>query len=327
MGSKLRTQLIDLFSKAGDEFISGQKISDALGCSRTAVWKHIEDLRNEGYEVEAVRRKGYRLVKKPGKLSESEIRFGLKTELLGRQLYYHDVLPSTQKTAHELANNGAPEGTLVVADKQTAGRGRMSRVWHSQEGNGIWMSLILRPDIPLQQTPQLTLLSAVAVVQAIEEAAGVQADIKWPNDLLIHGKKAVGILTEMQAEEDRVRSIIIGIGINVNQQSADFPQELQQIATSLSQEAGEKIDRAGLIQQILLSFEKRYHDYLKHGFTPIKLLWESYALGIGQELRARTLKGTFYGKSLGIDDEGVLLLETKEGIKKIYSADIEMESF
>ncbi|MBT2575437.1 biotin--[acetyl-CoA-carboxylase] ligase [Bacillus sp. ISL-51] len=324
MGSTLRTQLIDLFSEAGDGFISGQKISDALGCSRTAVWKHIEELRKEGYEVEAVRRKGYRLVKKPGKLSESEIRFGLKTEFLGKQLYYRDVLPTTQKTAHELANDGAPEGTLVVADKQTAGRGRMSRVWHSQEGNGIWMSLILRPDIPLQKAPQLTLLSAVAVVQAIEAAAGIQPDIKWPNDLLIHGKKAVGILTELQAEEDRVRSVIIGIGINVNQQTDDFPDELQDIATSLSLEAGEKIDRAGLIQEILQTFEKRYQDYLTHGFTPIKLLWESYALGLGNELQARTLQGTFYGKSLGIDDEGVLLLETKDGIKKIYSADIEL---
>ncbi|MHC8659844.1 biotin--[acetyl-CoA-carboxylase] ligase [Bacillus amyloliquefaciens] len=324
MGSTLRTQLIDLFSEAGDGFISGQKISDALGCSRTAVWKHIEELRKEGYEVEAVRRKGYRLIKKPGKLSESEIRFGLKTEVLGKQLYYRDVLPSTQKTAHELANDGAPEGTLVVADKQTAGRGRMSRVWHSQEGNGIWMSLILRPDVPLQKTPQLTLLSAVAVVQAIEAFTGVQPAIKWPNDLMIHGKKAVGILTELQAEEDRVRSVILGIGINVNQQETDFPGELQEIATSLSLEAGEKIDRAGLIQEILQTFEKRYQDYLKHGFTPIKLLWESYAVGLGNELRARTLQGTFYGKSLGIDDEGVLLLETKDGIKKIYSADIEL---
>ncbi|MEQ6000059.1 biotin--[acetyl-CoA-carboxylase] ligase [Bacillus amyloliquefaciens] len=324
MGSTLRTRLIDLFSEAGDGFISGQKISDALGCSRTAVWKHIEELRKEGYEVEAVRRKGYRLIKKPGKLSESEIRFGLKTEVLGKQLHYRDVLPSTQKTAHELANDGAPEGTLVVADKQTAGRGRMARVWHSQEGNGIWMSLILRPDVPLQKTPQLTLLSAVAVVQAIEAFTGVQPAIKWPNDLMIHGKKAVGILTELQAEEDRVRSVILGIGINVNQQETDFPGELQDIATSLSMEAGEKIDRAGLIQEILLTFEKRYQDYLKHGFKPIKLLWESYAVGLGNELRARTLQGTFYGKSLGIDDEGVLLLETKDGIKKIYSADIEL---
>lgn len=243
---------------------------------------------------------------------------------MGKQLHYRDVLPSTQKTAHELANDGAPEGTLVVADKQTAGRGRMARVWHSQEGNGIWMSLILRPDVPLQKTPQLTLLSAVAVVQAIEAFTGIQPAIKWPNDLMIHGKKAVGILTELQAEEDRVRSVILGIGINVNQQEADFPGELQDIATSLSMEAGEKIDRAGLIQEILLTFEKRYQDYLNHGFTPIKLLWESYAVGLGNELRARTLQGTFYGKSLGIDDDGVLLLETRDGIKKIYSADIEL---
>ncbi|QHZ47402.1 bifunctional biotin--[acetyl-CoA-carboxylase] synthetase/biotin operon repressor [Bacillus sp. NSP9.1] len=324
MQSNLRKKLIQLFTEADGEFISGQKISEELGCSRTAVWKHIEDLRKSGYELEAVRKLGYKMKKKPDKISENEIRLGLKTEKMGQTIYFQDVVASTQKIAHELANNGAAEGTIVVADKQTEGRGRMARGWHSPKGNGVWMSIILRPEIPVQKTPQLTLLAAVALVQAIEEATGISAEIKWPNDILIGGKKAVGILTELQAEADQVHSVIVGTGINVNQLRDDFPEELQETATSLRLSGGKKVDRAALIQTILLTFEKRYRDYLTHGFQPIKLLWESYALSLHRELTARTLNGTFHGKALGIDDEGVLLLETSEGIQKIYSADIEI---
>lgn len=178
------------------------------------------------------------------------------------------------------------------------------------------MSIILRPEIPVQKTPQLTLLAAVAIVQAIEEQTGIAAEIKWPNDILINGKKVVGILTELQAEADQVHSVIVGTGINVNQLAADFPEELQETATSLRLASGEKIDRAALVQTIMSTFEKRYEDYLAYGFEPIKLLWESYALTLNRELTARTLNGTFHGKALGIDEEGVLILETSDGIKK-----------
>ncbi|MGX1724962.1 biotin--[acetyl-CoA-carboxylase] ligase, partial [Bacillus haynesii] len=195
MQSNLRKKLIQLFTEADGEFISGQKISEELGCSRTAVWKHIEDLRKSGYELEAVRKLGYKMIKKPDKITEDEIWLGLKTKKMGQTIHFQDVVPSTQKIAHELANNGAPEGTIIVADKQTEGRGRMARAWHSPEGNGIWMSIILRPEMPVQKTPQLTLLAAVAIVQAIEEQTGIAAEIKWPNDILINGKKVVGILT------------------------------------------------------------------------------------------------------------------------------------
>ncbi|MDA7025617.1 biotin--[acetyl-CoA-carboxylase] ligase [Bacillus sp. CLL-7-23] len=326
MQSNLRTKLIQLFAEADGEFLSGQKISEELGCSRTAVWKHIEELRKAGYELEAVRKIGYKMKKKPDKISENEIRFGLKTEKMGQVIYFKDSVSSTQKIAHELANNGSPEGTIIVADQQTEGRGRMARVWHSPAGNGIWMSLILRPAIPVQKTPQLTLLAAVAIVQAIEEQTGISPEIKWPNDILVNGKKTVGILTELQAEADQVHSVITGIGINVNQVASDFPDDLKETATSLRIVSGKKIDRAALIQTILLTFEKRYQDYTRHGFQPIKLLWESYALTLNRRLTARTLNGTFHGKSLGIDDEGVLLLETSEGIKRIYSADIDISS-
>lgn len=327
MQSDLRTRLLQAFSEAEGEFLSGQKLSETLGCSRTAVWKHIEDLRSEGYELEAVRKRGYRITYKPDKISGNEIQLGLKTEFMGRHIHFEEVLSSTQKIAHTLAGDGAKEGTIVVADQQTSGRGRLARAWYSPKQTGIWMSMILRPKIPINKTPQLTLLTAVALIQAIEEVTGLTPEIKWPNDILINGKKIVGILTELQAEADRVHSVIIGVGMNVNHTLDQFPEELQAIATSIAAETGKQADRAQVIQAIMMNFEKLYTSYLVHGFKPVKLLWESYAISLNKNLIARTLQGTIRGRAIGIDDEGVLLLETNEGnIEKIYSADIEIQS-
>ncbi|MCD7033392.1 biotin--[acetyl-CoA-carboxylase] ligase [Metabacillus sp. GX 13764] len=318
--------LLQAFSEAEGSYVSGQKMSEVLGCSRTAVWKHIEDLRKEGYELEAVRKLGYKIVKVPDKISGNEIRLGLKTKRLGRHIHFEESVGSTQKTAHALAGSGAEEGTIAVADQQTEGRGRLSRSWHSPKGKGIWMSTILRPEIPLNKTPQLTLLAAVAIVQAIEESTGLSPDIKWPNDILINGRKAVGILTELQAEADRVHSVIIGTGLNINHEKNDFPEELHGIATSLRMESGQKFNRAQIIQEILLKLETLYDQYLTHGFKPVKLLWESYAISLNRRITARTLQGAVSGRAIGIDDEGVLLLQKDNGeTERIYSADIELE--
>ncbi|AZB44875.1 biotin--[acetyl-CoA-carboxylase] ligase [Bacillus sp. FJAT-42376] len=316
---------MEAFAESGQEYVSGQRISDMLGCSRTAVWKHIESLRKEGYEVEAVRRVGYRLKKKPSVLSAAEIQSGLRTSFIGQSIIYEKSVPSTQKIAYVHAGEGADEGTIIIADEQTEGRGRLARVWHSPINTGIWMSCILKPEIPLSRTPQLTLLTAVAIVQAIEETTGIHPSIKWPNDILINGKKAVGILTELQAEADSVHSVIIGMGINVNQDAEDFPEEIRTIATSLKMAEGKEVSRSRLIQSILYNLEQLYTTYLSVGFRPVKLLWESYAISLGREIKARTLQGTICGKALGINDDGVLLVETAEGsIEKIYSADIEI---
>lgn len=325
--SEIRKRLLEVFSNANGEFISGQKLSDELHCSRTAVWKHIEELRNEGYELEAVRKLGYRIISKPDKITNNEIQIGLETMSLGRNIHYEESVPSTQKIAHQLATDGAMEGTIVIAEEQTAGRGRLDRRWYSPKHTGVWMSLILRPNIPPTRAPQLTLLAAVGVVQGISEATGLEAEIKWPNDILINRKKVVGILTELQAEADRINSVIIGIGINANQSASQFPDEIKDIATSLSIESGMKIDRAKLIQCILLKIEKLYQEYLKNGFHIVKLLWESYAISIGQNIIARTITGSIEGRALGITDEGVLRLEALDGeIHHIYSADIELSN-
>lgn len=326
MQTGLRAKLLEAFSKADGEFLSGQKISEYIGCSRTAVWKHIEELRKEGYELEAVRRLGYRITKKPDKISSNEIQLGLTTKMMGRNIHFEEAVASTQKIAQSLANDGVPEGTIVVADQQTKGRGRMARAWHSPSGTGIWMSMIIRPNIPVNTTPQLTLLTAVAIVQAIEELTPLKPDIKWPNDIMINGKKIVGILTELQAEADQVHSVIIGTGINVNQKKEQFPEDLQNIATSILIETGEAWERAQFIQTILFKFEGLYSIFLSQGFKPIKLLWEGYAISINKKMIARTLKGTVEGRAIGIDDDGVLLIETEDrSIERIYSADIELK--
>lgn len=321
--SDVRTKLIEAFSNANGTFISGQQIADYIGCSRTAVWKHIEELRTEGFVVEAVRNKGYRIIFTPEKVTANEIQLGLQTKTLGKTIHYEESVETTQKIAHKLANEGVPEGTLVVAEEQLGGKGRLMRQWYSPKYSGIWMSLILRPSIPFQQAPQLTLLAAVAVVQAIEHTTELKPQIKWPNDILINRKKVTGILTELQAESDRIHSVIIGIGMNVNQQKSDFPEELQEIATSLLIEGGKKVSRARVIQEVLVRLETLYEQFLVEGFLPIKQLWESYAISLGKEIKATTVNSTIIGKAIGITDEGVLLLEDHTGkVHNIYSADI-----
>ncbi|WP_342541232.1 biotin--[acetyl-CoA-carboxylase] ligase [Heyndrickxia sp. FSL K6-6286] len=325
MQSPIRKRLLEAFTNANGEFLSGQALADILGCSRTAVWKHIEELRKEGFELEAVRKKGYRIISTMDRVTENEIRLGLKTSKLGSMIQYLDTIDSTQKVAHQLAQEGCPEGTIVVAEEQTNGRGRLTRHWHSPKFTGIWMSIVLRPKLPPFKAPQFTLITAVAVVQAIEQLFDLQPEIKWPNDILIKGKKVTGILTELQADSDKIHSIIIGIGINVNQTREDFPEELHSVATSIAIENGGKLSRSILIQQILANLEKYYQIYLDKGFAPLKLLWESYAISIGKDIIARTVNEVIAGKAIGISDEGVLKIQDKNGvIHDIYSADIEV---
>ncbi len=323
MQSSIRKQLLDALAKAEGGYISGQEIATLTGASRTAVWKHIEEMRRDGYTIEAVRRKGYKLLSSPDILSADSIRLQLASKVIGQRLYYFDSVDSTQKKANVLAGEGAPEGTAVVADEQVSGRGRLRRSWHSPKGTGIWMSLIIRPDIPLFLAPQMTLLTAVAVSLAIQEVTELKPAIKWPNDILIDGKKVTGILTEMKAEADKIHHIIIGIGINVNQKANDFPADLQEKAASLSMLSGQEISREKLIASLFSQFEKIYTIYRENGFGPIKTLWESFAISLGRTITAVTSRETIIGKALGITDEGVLLLEDAEGtVHSIYSADI-----
>ncbi|WP_078430825.1 biotin--[acetyl-CoA-carboxylase] ligase [Alkalihalobacterium alkalinitrilicum] len=322
----MKEKLLEMLSENETGFVSGEKISNHLGCSRTAIWKHIEELRKSGYEVEAVPRKGYRIKTRPNTISPHEIKVHLKTGKIGQELTHFESLPSTQEVAHRLAQEGALEGHVVIADEQTSGKGRLGRVWHSPIGTSISMSIILRPKVSPQKAPQLTLLAAVAVVKGIEKTTGLQCSIKWPNDILLNGKKIVGILTEMQSEPDYVHSVIIGIGINVNHKQEQFSSELREIATSLAIAKGEEISRAKLMSNVFYELEVLYDQYLQEGFDVIKPLWESHAINLGKRIIARTVQGVIEGVAKGITNDGVLLLEDDDKvIHQIYSADIEIK--
>ena len=316
---------MEAFAKSKGKFISGQDLADSIGCSRTAIWKHIDDLRRSGVEIEAVRKKGYRLIHIPDKLFSSEVLLGLETKTMGRNIYYFDSVESTQTIAHQKAAKGAPEGTLIIAEEQVKGKGRLSRSWDSAKEKGIWMSLIIRPPLPMEKAPQFTLIAAIALVQAIEQTINIKPEIKWPNDILINGKKISGILTEMRGEPDRINYLVIGIGINVNHELSDFPESLQEKATSLYIETGEKVARKKIIQVFLLFFEKYYNIYLTKGFSPLKIIWEAYVGSIGKNVTAKTLQGSITGKALGITEQGILMIKDAKGhIHYIYSADIDI---
>lgn len=317
-----RAKLIEILSNNQEVYASGQRLSELLNISRNAVWKHMKELEKDGYVIEAKPRKGYRIIKSPNKISTNTIRWGLETEWLGKEIIHKTSVGSTQLVGHEAAQNGASHGTIIIADQQTAGRGRVQKNWDSN-GDGLWMTIILRPNIPPNRASELTLLTAVAITDAIQQITNIEPLIKWPNDILINEKKLCGILTEMQAEQDQVQYILIGIGLNVNQSSQLWDKQLQNIATSLFQETGHTFEKHTLLQQILLQFERTYNNYLKHGFQHIKQQWEAYAFKIGSEIEITTFHEQWVGKFLGISDEGALLVESSEGSPiKLYSADI-----
>jgi len=305
--------------------ISGQKLADELKISRTMIWKHLKSIEDDGYVIEAIKKKGYVLKSIPDIVSPERITPNLQTEYLGRNIVYYPVCDSTQNIAASIAREGAPHGTVVITEEQTAGRGRLERSWDSSANKGIWMSVIIRPEISPQFAAQFTLVSAVAIARAIEDTTKCSPNIKWPNDLLINGKKVTGILTELQADMDRVQSIIIGIGVNVNQEIDAFEQSIQSIATSIKIESGDEIDRVVLVAKILDYLEKYSNIYVENGFEPIKILWESYNCTIGKRIRANLLRETLEGVAIGITNDGVLELQLDNGeIRGIYSADIHL---
>lgn len=319
----IKEELLKVFTKAKSEYVSGQFISEQLGCSRAAVWKHIEELRKMGYEIDAVRKKGYRIINNTESYSFENILYGLETKYLGKNLHFYNQIESTQTLASRLALDGAVEGTIVVANEQTKGRGRLQRQWFSEKNQSVMFSMILRPKLSIQQTPQLTLVAAVALAQTLEKTNRVKPYIKWPNDLLLSNKKFAGILTELQGDADGVAAVIIGIGINCNHTTDDIPQDLQEIATSLRIESGDEWNRQELLQTFLVTFEKLYEKYISFGFLPIKVLWESYNNTLGKHIKASTTLETLVGKAIGLEDDGALLLEDDTGkIHRIYSADI-----
>jgi BirA family transcriptional regulator, biotin operon repressor / biotin---[acetyl-CoA-carboxylase] ligase len=327
VNGNVKYELLKRLQQAGGEPLSGQQIATELDISRTAIWKHINQLKDEGYHIETVHKKGYILKQAADVLHPEKIQAALKTEHFGRVIHYEEQLDSTQPVAHKLAQEGAADGTVVICETQTLGRGRLLRPWHSEKGKGIWMSVILRPDVPTHKAPQFTLVAAVAVTRAIRDIAGIAPEIKWPNDLLINGLKCTGILTEMQADPDGVNALIMGIGINVNHEQADFSDDIQSIATSLKLAAGHSIDRAELVAHILYYLEMYSAKYVDEGFKDIKREWELYSCTLGNRVRATTTRDVFVGEATELTDDGVLKIRLDNGeVKGVYSADITLEN-
>lgn len=316
-------QLLSWFKEHPGEFISGEEISRRLDISRTAVWKQINRLRSKGYEFEAVPKLGYRLVQMPTQLDELSLLAKLKTSKLGRQFRIIARTESTQNEAAAWAQQGAADGAVIIAEEQTGGRGRQGKSFHSPAGKGIWMSLILRPQIPLQFTPQLTLLSAVALCRAMKRMTEVDLGIKWPNDILYEDKKVCGILTESSAEDERLVHVIAGVGISVNLEEHDYPEELRSKVTSLKIASGKEIDRASLLAECLFELEQLYKLYVEQGFAPIRTLWEAQSVTIGRSLSVTTPNGIVSGVAQGLDDSGALIVLGEDGCyRKIFSGDV-----
>ena len=321
----MRAKILQLLRQDTNRYLSGEEISRQLQVSRTAVWKHIRILKGEGYVIESHPRLGYSLRTVPDLLLPNEICPRLTTTFIGNTIHYFSTVSSTNTEAKRLANEGCPEGTIVLAEEQQAGRGRLSRGWFSPFAQGNWFSLVLRPKFPPQEAPKCTLLAAVAVARAIR-ALGVDCGIKWPNDILYNGKKLVGILTEMNAEMDAINYVIIGVGINVNTPISTFPEELRDIATSLSAISGQPVSRPDLLIAVLSELESLYTLASETGFLPIFAEWRKLSVTLGNEVDVFGINRNFSGIALDIDEDGALVVRTETGIEKVVAGDVSIRS-
>ena len=316
-------QILQIFHNSHGKVVSGEHLSATLNISRTAIWKHIKSLRALGYRITAVPSQGYRLIQAPDALLPAELSSGLSTVRIGRRIITHDELESTNDTAFRLAEEGAAEGTVVVAETQLRGKGRMGRRWSSPPGVNLYCSIILRPPIIPMQAAQLTLCSAVAVSRSIERVTQLKPVIKWPNDVLLNRKKAAGLLNEMSAETEKVNFIILGIGININMTLEQFPEGLRHPATSLFLETGSHVDRCAVAKALLESLDELYDTFLSQGYRPIREEWLQRSNVLGQRVRVDMNDRAMLGTVTGIDEYGALLLQLPDGMtEKILAGDV-----
>lgn len=321
----MKEAVLKMLKQGSPEFVSGEEICRSLNVTRTAVWKNIKALKEDGYKIEARSRAGYLFKSAPDIPYPGEIREGLVTRVFGRKVYYYDSAPSTNVLARELAQKGAPEGALVITEEQTGGKGRLGRGWHSPRGMGLWFSLIFRPPAAPAQAVQLTILAAVALTEAIRKETGIPVGIKWPNDLLFDGKKICGILTEMSAEMERVNYLVIGAGINVSQSARDFAEEVRDTATSLFLALNRPVSRVKLLQSILESTEKWYDRWLAEGFTPVLGRWKELSVTLRRPVRIHSFNETWDGWAEDLDEEGALIVQMPDrSRRKVVSGEVSL---
>jgi BirA family biotin operon repressor/biotin-[acetyl-CoA-carboxylase] ligase len=317
-----RDQLLSYLKERKGEWISGESLSNKIAVSRAAVWKHICTLREEGYHIESSTNKGYSLQKVSEMLLPREIREGLETKVFGkRDIVYFKETDSTNTRAKELAAQGAPEGTLVVSEAQREGRGRKGRDWFSPPASGIYISLILRPTVPPSEAPKITLLTAVVTAETLLSLTQLRVRIKWPNDILVNGKKIAGILTEMSTDMDAIDYVVVGLGLNVD--TPRFPNDIREKATSIFMETGTHFSRVRLIKSYLKWYEQYYQIFKGIGFDPILKRWKELADIIGKRIVVEMIDQTLTGEVQDIDSDGFLVLRDEEGKSiRIVSGDI-----
>lgn len=311
----MKQRILDMLKSAGG-YISGEKISETLGITRSAVWKHVSALKKNGYIIESVKNRGYRLVSSPDIIVEDDIKKSLNTEFVGQNIFFYDETDTTNERAK--ANSAEPDGSVFIAEVQTHGKGSRGRGWTSPRGTGIWHSILLKPDISTSEVSQITLVAGLAVCRAV----GLGAKIKWPNDIVIGGKKICGILTEMSAEIDMVNYIVCGIGVNVNMES--FDSEIQHRATSMYIESGVKYCRNDVIARLLNEFEDCYKKFLEGGLCAILDEYKRNCITVGREVSVIFNKETVCGTAVDVDEKGALVVKTESGRISVMSGNVDV---
>jgi BirA family biotin operon repressor/biotin-[acetyl-CoA-carboxylase] ligase len=308
----VKHKIVKLLKDNFNQFVSGQKISDTLGVSRAAIWKHMNSLKEDGYEIESVSRKGYRMISTPDLLTYDEIEGFLNTKFIGREIQYYKTIDSTNNFA-KINANSLKDGTVIISEEQTVGRGRLGRNWVSPLYKGVWMSIILKPDINPMYVSKITQVVAAAVNRAFFNL-GIDNKIKWPNDIIVNNKKVCGILTEMNAEINKVNYVVVGIGINVNLDNEDIPEDLKIKASSLKIENGKELNRKEVVAEILNNLEPLYEDFIDYNDLKksIEICRENSIL-IGREVRIIDRNEEYLAYACGLSDEGFLIIKDKQG--------------
>lgn len=318
-----RKKIFEFLQNNRGIWISGEKISKALGISRTAVWKNINFFRDKGYIIESFSNLGYKFISSGNGIDEYKIKNNLNTRLIGQgSIVVYDETDSTNKQAFNLASQGMAEGSIIIAENQSSGKGRLGRHWVTFPGQGIYFSMILRPPISPSKASGLTIVAAVALSFTLDEFKITNHEIKWPNDILINGRKASGILSEMKASPDSIDFIILGIGINLNVSSESWPDEIKDIAVSIKDASGAEIDRCSFLQALLYNFEKYYFMFLDGNFSEIIDIWKNRSGIINKKIRATLIDESFTGTVTSINKEGFLVVATESGERLINSGDI-----
>ncbi|MBI1952550.1 MAG: biotin--[acetyl-CoA-carboxylase] ligase [Candidatus Omnitrophica bacterium] len=312
----METEILNTLKSRRGEHVSGEDLSRMLGVSRTAVWKDIQRLKTEGYQILSRPHSGYQLVGIPDRLTAQELSWNLHVKRIGKRLHAYGITDSTMEIAHRLAGGGEPEGSVVAAEGQSKGRGRLGRSWVSPKGKGIYLSVILRPSLQLSQVSLVTLLAAVALAQSVQAETGLTPEIKWPNDLMIRGRKAGGILTELNAELNQVHYLVVGIGINVNTPRSALPAH----ATSLAEEMDGPCDRLALARSLLVHLDRLYDKFLKGDTGEMLEAWRGFAGFLGKRIRVAAQGRVVDGQAVDVDATGALLVRTDTGIVEAVSA-------